>query len=57
MIANLIGGLIFVNVGIIGIMNIIVNSDTTNKLHLFWLIPLFIGGTLVIGAGLRTTIM
>ncbi len=57
MIANLIGGMILANIGLIGLMNIIVNSDTTNKLHLLWLIPLFIFGALIIGSSLRTTIM
>ena len=57
MIANLIGGLIAADIGLIGIMNTIVNSDTTSKLHLFWLIPLFIFGALVLGSSLRNTIM
>jgi len=57
MIANLIGGLVVADIGLMGIMNIIVNSDTTSKLHLLWSIPLFILGALVLGSSLRNTIM
>ena len=55
MITSLIFGLILANIGLIGSMKIIVNYG--GKLHLLWLVPLFIFGAIIIGASLRETIM
>lgn len=52
MLANLIGGLVLANVGLILGMYIIVN-DFQSKLHLLWLIPIFILGTLILGSSFR----
>ena len=56
MIANLLMGLALANTGLIWSMNIIVNGFQS-KLHLLWLVPMFIFGALLIGSSLRVSIM
>lgn len=55
MIANIILGLIFFNVGVIGVIYNVTNS--LSKLHLLWLVPLGWIGLAILTGSLRNTVM